>query len=183
MGDPEADYEISVEEALSSLENGDNMLGLEQAKKMMAEDDNVALIDLRTLVEFNQGHIEGAVNVPFAELLTGESQDFFLDDEAKHFVLYGNSASQSSNAWMVLNQVGCQKVQFIPGNYDVVSNEIEDVPLDIAAHDYKAIFEEVQKKETDLISVGKVTKPKPQPKKVVVAPPKPVKKKRRLEGC
>jgi rhodanese-related sulfurtransferase len=182
LGDDTADYEISVESALEALEQADNMVGLDQAQKMINSEDAYVLVDLRNQVEYNQGHLEGAVSVPFAELLTEESLAFFLDQSAKHFILYGNAASQASNAWMMLRQVGLEQVKFIPGTYDVVANTIAEVPLDMAAHNYKAIFEKVQKEELESIAVGKVTNPRPQPKaKVIIPEKKPA--KRRLEGC
>jgi rhodanese-related sulfurtransferase len=182
LGDDNAQYEISVAEALETLERGDNTVGLAQAQKMSSAQATYVLVDLRSPVAFNQGHLEGAANVPFSELLAQESQAFFLGEDARHFILYGDSASQASNAWMMLRQVGLESVKFIPGAYDVVGNTIEEVPLDVAAHNYQAIFEKVQKEELESISVGKVSKPKPKPKAKVIIPEKKP-KKRRLEGC
>lgn len=181
LKDDSAAYEMTAEEALSVLNNDDNKIGLDAAKKLIASDDHYVLVDLRSFVYFDEGHVEGAINVPFADLLTKASQERFLEDETQHFILYGSSASQASNAWIVLKQVGCQNIQFIPGSYDLLSDTLEEVPLEVATQDYKAVFDEVQKKELEAVTVGKVTKPAPTQPKVVIPVERP--KKKRLEGC
>ncbi|HKK74197.1 MAG TPA: rhodanese-like domain-containing protein [Saprospiraceae bacterium] len=180
LGDEQATYKISAAEALLALEEEANTIGLDQAKELVVSGEDQVLVDLRTLVEFNQGHLDGAISVPFADLLTEASQALFLERESKHFLLYGKSASQASNAWMMLRQVGLEQVKFIPGAYDLVANTVEEVPLDVAAHDYQAVFEKVQNEELESISVGKPIQPKPAPKLII---PEKKPKKRRLEGC
>ena len=60
------------------------------------------LVDLRTKEEFSQGHIEGSVNIPLAEL--GKSLDKFKGHD--HIVLVCFSGNRSGFAKDILEKKG-----------------------------------------------------------------------------
>lgn len=178
LNDNKPSYELTAEEMLAVMEDGDHSIGYKEAVKMIAEDDSYVLVDLRKVVEFNQSHVEGAINIPFADLLA-KDQSALLSEEGKNFILYGESTSQASNAWMVLRQTGKNNVKFIPGEFDLLSGKVINETIEVPAYDFKKVFEEVSKKEN--ISTVAVVKPVQKKKKVVI--PTKRKEKPRLEGC
>ena len=66
---------------------------------------NRVIIDVREPSEYQQGHVEGALNIPPAELLAGAKQ---LDDVAKdsELILYCRSGSRSNASIQILKKMG-----------------------------------------------------------------------------
>lgn len=72
--------------------------GLEAARLVEA---GALLVDVRTPEEFSAGHLEGAVNVPLAEL---ERRVADLGDPSRSIVLYCRSGARSGRAKRLLEQ-------------------------------------------------------------------------------
>ncbi len=66
---------------------------------------NRIIIDVREPYEYNEGHVEGALNIPPAEILAGAKK---LDDVAKdtELVLYCKSGSRSNVSIQILKDLG-----------------------------------------------------------------------------
>lgn len=66
---------------------------------------NRIIIDVREPYEYNEGHVEGALNIPPAEILAGAKK---LDDVAKdtELVLYCKSGSRSNVSIQILKGLG-----------------------------------------------------------------------------
>jgi len=63
------------------------------------------IIDVREPYEYQQGHVEGALNIPPAELMTGAKK---LDSVAKdtELVLYCKTGSRSNVSLQILKSLG-----------------------------------------------------------------------------
>ena len=66
---------------------------------------NRLIVDVREPVEFNSGHVEGAINIPPSELMSGAKS---LQDVPKEteIVLYCVSGSRSNVAKNILSGMG-----------------------------------------------------------------------------
>ena len=66
---------------------------------------NRIIIDVREPYEYNEGHVEGALNIPPAEILAGAKK---LDDVAKdaELILYCKSGSRSNVSIKILKDLG-----------------------------------------------------------------------------
>ncbi|UCX04029.1 rhodanese-like domain-containing protein [Shewanella glacialimarina] len=62
------------------------------------------VIDVRTTEEFNEGHIEGAINIPFENIVEGVTQLGLKNDD--NIVLYCRSGRRSGIADNALTQAG-----------------------------------------------------------------------------
>lgn len=62
-------------------------------------------IDVREPFEFATGHVEGAINMPPAELMAGAPQLRNIDKDTE-LVVYCRSGSRSNAAIQLLNQMG-----------------------------------------------------------------------------
>lgn len=69
------------------------------------------LVDVRTVAEFNEGHIEGAINIPVEEL--DQHLDLLPKDET--IVLYCRSGNRSATAADILTDEGYSSVYDIDG--------------------------------------------------------------------
>jgi len=63
------------------------------------------IIDVREPSEYSLGHVEGAINMPPAELMAGAKK---LDgiDKATELVLYCKTGSRSNVSMQILSQLG-----------------------------------------------------------------------------
>lgn len=86
-----------------------------EAKKMV--DEGALLLDVRTVGEFNEKHIEGAVNIPVQDL---EKRLAEVGDKKRPVVVYCRSGKRSEQAKVILDGAGWQKVENLGGidNWD-----------------------------------------------------------------
>lgn len=55
-----------------------------------AEDENTIILDSRSAYAFEEGHIEGAINLPFSDFTQGKL-DKLLGDKSKRILIYCNN--------------------------------------------------------------------------------------------
>ncbi len=85
-----------------------NCISPEKAHKMMAEDKNTILLDVRTREEFDGKHIPGALNIPDSEILDKAKK--MLPDKDKKLLVYCRSGLRSKEACKVLTEMGYRNV-------------------------------------------------------------------------
>lgn len=106
--------------------------------------DKYLLIDLRTEAEFEAGHIPGAVNIPFDELLESRNLRTLRRSADKTPVLYAGTEARAQTARMLLLAKGLKTdIRVMGGNYDTaVEYAIETFKPAFAAYkDEKARFD------------------------------------------
>lgn len=93
-----------------------------------AADPDVALVDTRTPEEFAAGHVRGAVNLDWRDLVDPEGRGLLPDDVLldrlaaagvepdRPVVLYCNTARRLSHTYLVLLQLGFEDVVFYEGS-------------------------------------------------------------------
>lgn len=74
----------------------------------MIEREQVIILDVRTKLEYNSGHIKGAINVPL-ESIDEEFTTLFADKNA-YYMVYCRSGSRSEEASKKLATLGYQNV-------------------------------------------------------------------------
>ena len=66
---------------------------------------NTIIIDVREPYEFAEGHVEGAINIPPAELMAGAKQLEGVDKDTL-LILYCKTGSRSNVSIQILKQIG-----------------------------------------------------------------------------
>ncbi len=84
-----------------------------EAAAVLAAGPDVVVLDIRTPEEFNDGIIEGAINIDFYESSFGDTLDT-LDKDAK-YVVYCRSGNRSSQARKTFESLGFTNVVEIEG--------------------------------------------------------------------
>ncbi len=72
---------------------------------------NMTIVDLRTPAEYREGHIYGAVNVPYEKLKTGK----IVFDSTKKLAFYCNKGFKSMAAASFYERLGYKTVDFTGG--------------------------------------------------------------------
>jgi rhodanese-related sulfurtransferase len=77
----------------------------EIADMIINKDPSLQLIDVRNADEFEKFSLPGAINIPLADILSEQWQEY-LDQDVKINIFYSNGTLQSDKAWMITRQLG-----------------------------------------------------------------------------
>lgn len=86
-----------------------------EAKTMM-EDQDVIIVDVRTLAEYQEGHIQGALLIPNESI--GSDPIALLDDKDAVILVYCRSGNRSAQAAQKLIKLGYKNVYDFGGVID-----------------------------------------------------------------
>lgn len=96
------------------------MITYQDFEKLQKE-DNVILVDVRSFLEYQTGHIENAQNVSLDKIMNaGEYLETLFPDKTANYVIYCRSGNRSKTASEILLQNGYEYVYDLGG--------IEDYP-------------------------------------------------------
>lgn len=97
-------------------------ISADEAKEMMDENPKTTILDVRTQEEFNTGHIEGALLIPYEKIAEGVKAD--LTDQSATILVYCRSGRRSAIASKTLADLGYTDVYDFGGvldwNYELV---------------------------------------------------------------
>lgn len=88
----------------------------EQGRDMMAQDEAIILVDVRTEAEFTEEHIPDAILVPIDELETLAPE--LMPDKEATYIIYCRSGNRSASAAQQLIELGYQKIYDMGGIID-----------------------------------------------------------------
>lgn len=80
------------------------VISAQTGKSMMENNDEIILVDVRTLSEYQSGHIPGAILLPVDDIQSDAST--ILPDLTKIYIIYCNSGNRSADASAQLTQMG-----------------------------------------------------------------------------
>ncbi len=152
----------------------------DEAMELMYDSATV-FVDIRSIMDFEKGHIENAINIPVPMLLSKENKDLFnqwlLDSTI--VVLYGNDELQANSPWMLMYELGYTNTRTLMGGcvyidklYDDELAENETFFVEDPAYDFAGIVKKASEQS------GSPIVEKKEKKKVVVRK----KKKKEAEG-
>ena len=101
MGVSSVESEVSSDEEEGS---GYQQISQEEAMKMMEEEDDYLILDVRTPEEFAEGHIPDAVNIPNETI--GSDVSDVLKDKDQILLIYCRSGNRSKQASSKLAMMG-----------------------------------------------------------------------------
>lgn len=89
-------------------ENTYRQVSAEDAKRMMEEEENYIILDVRTKEEFDEGHIPGAVLIPDYEIESRAEKE--LPDHEQLILVYCRSGNRSKTASQKLFDLGYSNI-------------------------------------------------------------------------
>jgi len=102
--------------------NSYRQISMDAAVKMMKDEKNYIILDVRRPDEYAEGHIPGAINVPNEEISTAEIAE--LPDKAQLILVYCRSGRRSKEASEKLVKLGYTNIVEFGGIQDY-EGEIE----------------------------------------------------------
>ena len=102
----------------------DNRISVEQVKGDLEAGKDFVLLDVRTKEEFREGHIEGAINIPLANL--AYEIENAVPEKDQEIVLYCRSGVRTLTAAEILKELDYTKVYDMGGiiswPYEVITD-------------------------------------------------------------
>ena len=105
-----------------SSSSGYRQISMDEAVKMMRDEKDYMILDVRRPDEFAEGHIPGAINVPNEEIGTAEIAE--LPDKSQMILVYCRSGRRSKEASEKLVKLGYTNIVEFGGIQDY-EGEIE----------------------------------------------------------
>ncbi len=84
-----------------------------RATRLMNNESDTVVLDIRTAAEFKNGHIKGAKNTPLADFAS--SVDGLSNDKGKSVLVYCNTGSTATRAIKLLKNAGYEKINNLEG--------------------------------------------------------------------
>ncbi len=132
--------ENTPQQILAALQEKDRFVDVEEAAyKIMHEDPDFTLIDIRDAVEFEKFALPGAINITLDQLLGRRYRDFFRNPGKPNSkkVFYGFGESNADLAWTTATRAGFENVYVLQGGlngmFETLFNgtEMPDDPLNL----------------------------------------------------
>lgn len=102
-----------IKAELDHQANRGSFLSPSMATRLMNNQDDVLIIDIRTAADFKKGHIKGAKNMPLSDFAKGV--DELSDDKDKPVLIYCNSGNTVTRAIKLLKKAGFEQVNNLDG--------------------------------------------------------------------
>lgn len=172
---PKNTYAINTKTTLEKITSENYLVSLNELNN-----PDYVLIDIRNQYDFEKGHLENAINVYAAEILSEDNIKVFEELKAtnKTAVLYGNNPQEPNAPFLILYQLGYDNIKLLAIENSYLQNKLitQNSEIEKSEADVSAFINESIKKANIVEKV-----------KVVVAPPKKVitiekKKKAPAEG-
>ncbi len=99
---------------LLQMGSGDSDYGnvdVAEARDLIGEKGELVILDVRTVSEYESGHLEGAINIP-VEALNGRLSELNKNDE---LLVYCRTGNRSTTAVGILNENGYDRIYHMDG--------------------------------------------------------------------
>ena len=100
-------------------------INAKQAIVLLSDDNNVTLLDVRTIREYEDKHLKNAINIPVQTL--SSSLNRLQEVKNKRIVVYCRSGSRSIKASRILEKNGFTPLNVEGGIIDLMRNDAEIV--------------------------------------------------------
>ena len=100
----------------------------EEAMELMFDSAAAVFVDVRSIYDFEKGHLENAINIPVANLLDEDNKvkfDQWVQDSTM-VVLYGNDELEANAPWMLMYQLGYTNTRALMGGSGYIDKIYED---------------------------------------------------------
>ncbi len=82
-----------------------------EARELIGEKGELVVLDVRTVSEYERGHLEGAINIP-VEALSGRLSELNQNDE---LLVYCRTGNRSTTAVGILSENGYDRIYHMDG--------------------------------------------------------------------
>ncbi len=95
---------------------GDNLITYVEAKELLRNVSNGILLDVRSIQEYNEYHLNGAICIPYYELENRISK--IIENKEQLIIVYCQSGGRSKKAIISLKKMGYTNLYQLDGGID-----------------------------------------------------------------
>jgi rhodanese-related sulfurtransferase len=133
-------FRLSGEMVLDQLVRMTHVISVHKFKEMKANKPGIQLVDLRNTSNFSDGHLPGAISLPFENLSSDDIHRFFKEIKSPR-VIYAGETHKTESYWILLAQMGIENLYVLDTdpslesliiNWDSVSNKrilVDEIPV------------------------------------------------------
>ncbi len=96
---------------MGSGNSGYGNVDVGEARDLIAEKADLVILDVRTVSEYESGHLKGSINIP-VEVLSGRLSELNPDDE---LLVYCRTGNRSTTAVGILRENGYDRIYHMDG--------------------------------------------------------------------
>jgi len=123
--------ELSISELHTALLTDEKYVDTQEAVyKIMQQDRNFILIDVRDSADFQQFSLPGAIHMTIQDITGRRYRQFFADNQAKK-VFYSFGESQALMAWATATRAGMENVYLLKGGLNGLFEELFEAPVNL----------------------------------------------------
>jgi len=104
---------LLVKAEMDNLANKGLLLSPSMATRLMNNEEDTVVIDLRAEAEYKKGHIKGAINIPLNSL--AKKLPTLTADKNRPVLVYCNSGNTATSAIRTLKKAGFTRVNNLEG--------------------------------------------------------------------
>lgn len=101
----------NINDLYSFIPSKINRIDLNKASELLK--DNGILVDVRTPEEYNEKHLEGAINIPYSN--KSDLMGKYPEDKEKNIILYCHSGKRSDQVAQILEYLGYKNIYSLGG--------------------------------------------------------------------
>lgn len=116
--------QVQPAELLQEFQNEKRYVSVDQLTEMMInEDPSLILVDVRDTDSYEAFSLPGAINIPLAQILDEEWDDYF-DREELEIVFYSNDHLLAEQAWMLKKRQEVHNTRILKGGLNQWTRDI-----------------------------------------------------------
>lgn len=148
----QSDFDVIDASTLSDIDQTAYLTGMD-LRSLIEKNQNITLIDIRSIAEYNESHIEGAIHIPLKDLMSVETREV-IGESVGPVVIYGNSFEEIHGPFMLLNSLHDSDLKILRESYATFSSPDLDIELALDAAKF-----DFQKEWEDLMANTKIEAP------------------------
>ncbi len=124
-------YKLTLQQTLAELNNKDNVVDATSLQRIIKAEKPI-FIDLRNALEYNFSHYNEAINIPAEKILNEEFMETIqeMQENDNTIILYADVPQKTAGSWMLLKQIGIDKVKMFSGTFDQLMSE-QSLPVNL----------------------------------------------------
>ena len=95
-----------------------NQIDYSTLQKMLKEDSHIILLDVRNVLEFEEAHLLGALNIPLSEL--ENKAGLLVPNRGQTIIVYCDRGVKSKAAVDILEEMGYTNIYELKGGLDSI---------------------------------------------------------------
>ena len=107
---------MNLKTIFTTFRTNHNDIGINDLNRILKANLDAILLDVRSLQEFNEGHLNGAINIPLYELES--CCECKLKDKQKIIIVYCQSGIRSKKAVKILYKNGFKNLYQLTNGLD-----------------------------------------------------------------